>query len=234
MAVARSSQLFAATLFLPCQPAPASCVLIVAVSLHMIYCKGKCMCPAAGAADRRQCSTGSGSGRFLPVSGHLAATKRKFVYFVKTVARRLGFRLAACKPGPGRRLLLTFPGQAKHSRMLLSILVCLFLLLLSLGCMAKFSAKPRQITSFYTGQIVCCVFCPDSAINYAGKFFPVPHSLAVYACAIFACLGMVQGSALAWPRPQGHDSRAKGGKDSRTERKLMCLPPSAALLLGEG
>jgi len=28
----------------------------------------------------------------LPVSGHLAATKRKFVYFVKMVDRRLGFQ----------------------------------------------------------------------------------------------------------------------------------------------
>lgn len=161
MAVARSSQLFAATLFLPCQPAPASCVLIVAVSLHMIYCKGKCMCPAAGAADRRQCCPGSGSGRFLPVSGHLAATKRKFVYFVKTVARRLGFRLAACKPGPGRRLLLTFPGQAKHSRMLLSILVCLFLLFCSALDAWQSSARNQDKSqAFIQGKLSVVFFAP--------------------------------------------------------------------------
>jgi len=43
----------------------------------------------------------------------------------------------------------------------------------------KFSAKPRQITCFYTGQIVCCVFC--TTINYAGLDFLAPPACATFA-----------------------------------------------------
>jgi len=63
---------------------PQHCFCSFAVASAYDLLQGKCMCPlAVGKAD---------CFGVLPVSGHLAATKRKFVYFVKMVDRRLGFQ----------------------------------------------------------------------------------------------------------------------------------------------
>lgn len=180
------------------------------------------MCPAAGAADRRQCSTGSGSGRFLPVSGHLAATKRKFVYFVKTVARRLGFRLAACKPGPGRRLLLTFPGQAKHRRMLLSILVCLFLLFCFFAQPWMHGKVQRETKTnhklLYRANCLLC-FLPRLGHKLCWQIFSCPpFSRCVCMCNI--CMprhGPGIRIGLATPTRSRLKGKGRQGQPNRTE-----------------
>lgn len=107
-------------------------------------------------------------------------------------------------PESEHRLLLTFAKQTKYRRTPVSLLVCISFLQI-LGCMAKFSAAPRQITCSYTGQIVCCVFCRtrfwgsqecriaggSKAINYAGKFFPDEQGLCM--CNICILLGFYLG-----------------------------------------
>lgn len=113
------------------------------------------------------------------VAGHFVATKRKFVYFVKSATGVFPSRSRSrshCRspPEPGRRLLLTFASQ-NHRRDLFpppapsrSALVWLFV------CVgAGKSCNQRQITRFYYGQIVSALTknYAQNAINYAVAFF---------------------------------------------------------------
>lgn len=113
------------------------------------------------------------------VAGHFVATKRKFVYFVKSAtgvfpSRSRSHCRSHCRspPEPGRRLLLTFASQ-NHRRDLfppcpVSVCPCLAF------CVgAGKSCNQRQITRFYYGQIVSALTknYAQNAINYAVAFF---------------------------------------------------------------
>lgn len=115
------------------------------------------------------------------VAEHFVATKRKFVYFVKSAtgvfpSRSWSWNWSRSRspPEPGRRLLLTFASQNHRRDMFLpppasfrSALVWLFV------CGAGKSCNQRQITRFYYGQIVSALTknYAQNAINYAVAFF---------------------------------------------------------------
>lgn len=158
--------------------------------------------------------TAPASASAFAVAGHFVATKRKFVYFVKSAtgvfpsrSRSWSWNWSRSRspPEPGRRLLLTFASQNHRRDMFLpppasfrSALVWLFV------CGAGKSCNQRQITRFYYGQIVSALTknYAQNAINYAVAFFfrlscfalhclfsfaspSFPHSSA-FACATFA------------------------------------------------
>lgn len=143
--------------------------------------------------------TAPASASASAVAGHFVATKRKFVYFVKSAtgvfpSRSWNWNWSQSRsrspPEPGRRLLLTFASQNHRRDMFLpppapfrSALVWLFV------CGAGKSCNQRQITRFYYGQIVSALTknYAQNAINYAVAFFCSPLLLCP-ALFIFVCL----------------------------------------------
>lgn len=169
----------------------------------------KCMCRASTWTAP---ASAPASVAASAVAGHFVATKRKFVYFVKSAtgvfpSRSWSWNWSQSRshspPEPGRRLLLTFASQNHRRDMFLPVpLPCFWSSLVWLFvCGAGKSCNQRQITRFYYGQIVSALTknYAQNAINYAVAFFCLscfalhclfsfvsPPPSSAFACATFA------------------------------------------------